>query len=93
MNEQKLIDEFEQEYRADKAIQWYLKQSFISNLLDNALKSQNIDRLYMIRFFIEDLTTNLRYEHEKFLYSNEDILIVYRGAKLNQKELRKLKDV
>ncbi|CAF4128050.1 unnamed protein product [Rotaria sp. Silwood2] len=91
LREQRLIDEFEREYRSEEAIRWYLEKSFISKLMTKGLRTQDIDQLHMIRFFIGDLTENIAREHQKFLLSNEQILTVYRGTKLTKKELKKLK--
>ncbi|CAF0777319.1 unnamed protein product [Rotaria sp. Silwood1] len=91
VREQRLIDEFEKEYRSEEAISWYLKQSFISKLMAKAFRTKNIDQLHMIRFFIGDLTENIAHEHQKIPLSNEQMLTVYRGAKLTKKDLKKLR--
>ncbi|CAF1019426.1 unnamed protein product [Rotaria sp. Silwood1] len=88
----KLINEFEENYQTQDAIHWYLKQSFISKLINKALKIEDIDFLYQFRFFINDLSQNLHDQHEKILLSNETILNVYRGMKLNKEEFNKLKE-
>jgi tetratricopeptide (TPR) repeat protein len=92
LREQRLIDQFEREYRTEEAIRWYSKQTFISKLITKALRNQDIDQLHTCCFFIIDLTENLSYEHQKILSSNEQILIVYRGAKLSKEELNKLRE-
>jgi hypothetical protein len=81
--EQKLIDDFEQNYRPDEAIQWYSKQSFVYKLINKALRSEDIDQLHTFRFFIGDLSESLIREHRKMVQSGEETLTVYRGAKLS----------
>ena len=85
------IDRFEHDYRAEEAIRWYCKQSFVYKLVNRVLRSEDIDQLYVFRFFIGDLSDNLAREHRKILLSDERTLIVYRGVKLDCKELEELK--
>ncbi|CAF1082646.1 unnamed protein product [Rotaria sordida] len=90
--EMKTIYEFERYYQSKDAIFWYSKQSFIYKLINKALRIEDIDLLYKFRFFISDLSENLRYEHEKILLSQEKIFDVYRGIKLTREEFNKLKE-
>ncbi|CAF4814250.1 unnamed protein product [Rotaria sp. Silwood1] len=87
-----LIHQFEQNYLSKDALLWYSKQSFIYKLVNKALRTKDIDLLYMFRFFIEDLSKNLQHEHEKILLSNENTLNVYRGVKFDKEEFNKLKE-
>jgi tetratricopeptide (TPR) repeat protein len=88
----KLIDEFERDYRPEDAIRWYTKQSFVYKLVNKALRSEDIDQLHTFRFFIGDLSESLAREHEKILSSEEEILTVYRGVKLDREEFDQLKE-
>ncbi|CAF2976076.1 unnamed protein product [Rotaria sp. Silwood2] len=90
--EMKSIYEFEQNYESKDAIFWYSKQSFIYKLINKALRIQDIDLLYELRFFIVDFSRNLQREHENILLSKERFLHVYRGIKLNKQEYNKLKE-
>ena len=87
-----LIDQFEREYRSEDAIRWYSKQSFVYKLVNKALRTEDLDQLQTFRFFVGDLSKNLAYEQEKILLSNETILTVYRGVKLDKEEFEKLKE-
>ncbi|CAF4830426.1 unnamed protein product [Rotaria sp. Silwood1] len=87
-----LIHQFEQNYLSKDVLLWYSKQSFIYKLVNKALRTKDIDLLYMFRFFIEDLSKNLQHEHEKILLSNENTLNVYRGVKFDKEEFNKLKE-
>lgn len=75
------IDDFEQNYTADRAIWWYTRPSFLYRLLNKALRVQNIDRIYNFRFFIRDLHQQLS-EHQ-----SSATLRVYRGQLMTKKEL------
>ncbi|CAF4587027.1 unnamed protein product [Rotaria socialis] len=88
----KLIEEFEKTYRSEYALLWYSKQSFIYKLINKALRTEDVDLLYIFRFFIGDLSTALQQEHEKILSSKGKILNVYRGTKLDKEEFENLKE-
>ncbi|CAF3747438.1 unnamed protein product [Rotaria sp. Silwood1] len=92
ITELKLIDQFEREYRPEDAIHWYSMQSFVYKMINKALRSEDLDQLQTFRFFIGDLSQNLAREHQKILLSNEKILTVYRGTKLDREEFERLKE-
>ena len=87
----KLIDKFEEKYRSEDAIRWYSEQSFVYKLVNKALRTGDYNQLHRFRYFIGDLSNGLEKEHEKILSSNEEILTVYRGAKLHKEEFEQLK--
>ena len=84
------IQDFEQHYRPEEAIRWYSKQSFVYQLVNKALRTEDIDQLYVFRFFICDLSKSLKEEHVNMLSSSEEMLTVYRGGKLEREEFDKL---
>jgi tetratricopeptide (TPR) repeat protein len=92
VKELKLIDEFDREYQSENAIRWYSKQSFAYKLINQALRTEDIDLLYIFRFFIGDLSDSLRREHEKILSSTQTIITTYRGVKLDKEEFDKLNE-
>ena len=53
------IDEFEQSYNPTRALRWYTRQSFLFRVLNKALRVQNLDLLFLLRFFITDLQQQL----------------------------------
>ncbi|CAF1365984.1 unnamed protein product [Didymodactylos carnosus] len=82
----KLIDEFELEYKPQHAIRWYTRQSFIYKLINKALCTEDIQQLYTFRFFIIDLCTSIKRE----AMAEQRRIILYRGLKLSNDELKKL---
>lgn len=58
--ELKNIHEFYQDYSADDALRWYIKPSFLYQELNKALRTQNIDLLFLFRFFIRNLGRQLK---------------------------------
>jgi hypothetical protein len=65
-------------------------ESFIYQLVNKTLRTEDIDQLYIFRFIICDLSKSLKQEHQNMLSSNGDILTVCRGGKLNKEEFEKL---
>ncbi|CAF3117210.1 unnamed protein product [Rotaria socialis] len=90
--EMEFIDAFENNYRSEYAIGWYLKRSFLYKLINKALRTHDIDFLCMFRFFIDDLTENLQREHKKSLSLKDKMLDVYRGVKFRKEEFDNLKE-
>ncbi|CAF1177402.1 unnamed protein product [Rotaria sordida] len=88
-HELKNIDEFQSTYKSDKAIQWYTDECFLYKLLNKALRTEDIELLYIFRFFIIDLCAAL--EKERLLPKGETILTLYRGTQISNEELEKLK--
>jgi hypothetical protein len=81
-----IINEFEKNYAPFRAIWWYTRQSFLYRLLNKALRVQNIDLIYLFRFFIRDL-------HNQLLTCQCPMIIhVYRGQLMVQEELDILKN-
>ena len=58
-NELRVIDEFDEDYSPKRSLWWYTRNSFLSRILNKALREQNIDLLYRFRFSISDLQYQL----------------------------------
>jgi tetratricopeptide (TPR) repeat protein len=84
--ELKIIDEFEQTYTPELAIWWYTRDSFLSRLLNKALRTQNIDVLFLFQFFIVDIRKQL----EKLRRTSR--IIAYRSHLMSRDELNKLRN-
>ena len=78
------VNEFERDYSSNRSILWYTKQTFLYKLLNKALRVQNIDLLYLLRFFIIDLEQHL----EKNRCSSS--VHVYRGQWMSKEEIAML---
>ncbi len=94
--EEKLIEEFENEYRPEEAIWWYSRPTFLFSTLNKALRESDYEVLLALRFFINDLYRQLKAEHEKFLDSHSNnadpILKVYRGQSISIDGLRYIRE-
>jgi hypothetical protein len=81
-----IIEEFEKGYLPNRSLWWYTRESFLYRLLNKALRTQDIDILFLFRFFIHDI-----YKQLQELQSSEFIR-VYRGQLISNDELQTLKD-
>lgn len=88
-----IIDEFQKFYNGTNAIWWYTRESCFYYLLNKALRIQNIDILFIFRFFIKDLFNELTREHRKLKQSssNEQFNRVFRGQVISTDELSRMK--
>ncbi|UJR18513.1 hypothetical protein I4U23_005420 [Adineta vaga] len=92
------INDFEANYKADKAIWWYTRDSFVYRIINRALRTQNIDIIFKFRYFITDLYTHLLELHKEFLESlppiesdNDKVYLdVYRGQAISPDELNNI---
>jgi hypothetical protein len=98
------IDEFEEYYDACNAIFWYTRDIFLYRLLNKALREQDIDTLYSLRYFIKDLHLQLKERHASQQHtptttgtgevttsddSDSVIETVYRGQLMSNEEFDK----
>jgi tetratricopeptide (TPR) repeat protein len=83
------IDEFARTYTEKDTIRWYTKQCFIYRLCNKALRTEDIELLYIFRYYIQDLCKYLSLEYKTFQSKeiNQPILTLYRGLKLTKDEL------
>ncbi|CAF1012567.1 unnamed protein product [Didymodactylos carnosus] len=92
MKELKSIEQFEQEYRPEHAIHWYIKKSFLDKIINKALRNRDMNQLHLLLFFIKDLPESLAHEHKRFFLSGEKSFSVYRGVKLSSDQLDELRE-
>lgn len=87
----KVIDDFDKNYHPDNCIDWYTKETFVYRLLNKALRTGDVEQLYMFRFYITDLSKKLAEEHEKMKNQPEKILTFYRGTGITKTEAEKIR--
>jgi tetratricopeptide (TPR) repeat protein len=94
------IDQFEEYYDACNAIFWYTRDTFLYRLLNQALRNQEFDTLYSLRYFIKDLHFQLiKRRASQFLQliqfatvsdvTDPSIPTVYRGQLMTNEEFNK----
>ncbi|CAF1289559.1 unnamed protein product [Rotaria magnacalcarata] len=80
------LNEFEEHYSSDRAVWWYTRESPLYRILNKALRVQNTELLFLLRFFIHDLQQQL----EKNKGSSS--VCVYRAQLMSKDELQRLKN-
>ena len=87
----RLIEEFQRNYKADDAIRWYTGQPFLYRHVNKALRTEDLDQLYIFRFFISDLCKSLLQEFQ-FIKEYEPRVTLYRGTRITIEECQRLKE-
>ncbi|CAF0845836.1 unnamed protein product [Adineta steineri] len=88
--ELKLIADFEKNYDCNSSVKWYSKELFIYSTLNTALRTQDIDIIVKMGFFIRDLHRQI----VQLQSSTTNIIpsTVYRGQRMLSTEFEKLKN-
>ncbi|CAF4910727.1 unnamed protein product [Rotaria sp. Silwood1] len=76
-------------YTIDSAIEWYTANAFVYQLVNKALRTEDIELLYLFRSYIIDLRSQLEQEHKQI--SSTEVFIVVRGQTMSTEEFEKLK--
>ena len=94
-SEMNKIEQFENECSPANCIHWYTRDCFLYRLLNQAVRTENIDEILKFRYFIRQMTEQLSVLHKDYvemLRSLEfDSMTVYRGQTISAKELQKLR--
>lgn len=81
------VADFEATYSSDKAIYWFTRDSFLYRILNKSLRTENLEYIFKLRFFIVDL-------HQQLckLCSTQNIgpLTVYRGQTFSRQEFNSI---
>jgi tetratricopeptide (TPR) repeat protein len=92
MNELAKIDRFDQTYSANTALEWYTRDCFVYRLVNKALRTENIDNIFLYRFFIGDLYRQLSHMHTQYISAvKSSTLTLYRGQLVSTTELENIK--
>ncbi|CAF1214450.1 unnamed protein product [Adineta steineri] len=89
--ELQLINEFECDYRPQKAIWWYTRECFTYKMLNQALRLMDADIMINMGFFLCDVHQQIQhlYEQQISIYGTEPF-VVYRGQGLIKPDFEKL---
>ena len=88
--EMKKIEQFELTYTKDKAIEWYTRDAFVYRLVNKAFRTEDFELLYVFRFFIIDLCSQLEQEWRHVCTERPEKFILYRGQRMFTEEFNKL---
>ena len=81
-----ILQEFEENYSSNQAIWWYTRESFLYKILNKALRTENINLLFLFRFFLQDIEVQLQANQ----YPSS--IRVYRCQSISNEELESLKN-
>jgi tetratricopeptide (TPR) repeat protein len=59
-NELHMLSEFEKKYSSDRALWWYLQDSFLYKILNYSLESQDIHNLFLFRKILRDINYQMQ---------------------------------
>lgn len=85
------IDKFEKDYREEDCIYWYTKNTFVYKLINRALRTEDIEQLYVFRYYIGDLSAQLLKRFQSLKNGRKKQIVLYRGTVVNTKELERFK--
>ncbi|CAF1330090.1 unnamed protein product [Adineta steineri] len=92
--EKKNIEDLRQNYQSSKALEYYTGASFLFRLLNQALRTENIDLIFVFRSFLTDMYNQLQQLYVKQFINNttSSSLTLFRGQSMNVKEFNVIKD-
>ena len=99
---QKMIDFFRQnypthcqfidKYESRTALDWYINNSFLQQLVNQQLNTFNINHLYQMRYYLSDLCESIYQQRQQTIQSNQEDFIVYHSMKLSEHEFNYMKN-
>lgn len=84
-----LIDQFDRDYHIHSPIWWYSKETFIYSILNRAFRTQEINTILIMGFFVQDLHRQIKHLYETWS-DKPDLMVVYRGQGMLNIEFEKL---
>ena len=87
--ELQIIDEFEQDYHIHTPIWWYTRECFTYQLLNRALRIQDVEVIIKMGFFLRDVHRHLQELHSKL--DRNQLITVYRGKTMSNDEFNEIR--
>ena len=87
--ELKIIEEFEQNYHQHSPVWWYTRNCFITSMVNRAFQFQDIEILYRMGFFIQDLYQQL----ERLQQTNKIPSTVYKIHHVSTEDFEKMRNI
>ncbi|CAF2515239.1 unnamed protein product [Rotaria sp. Silwood2] len=89
------IDNFENTYHSNAAVQWYTRDSFVWRAINQALRSSNADAMFKLRYILTDIYAHLdecyRQLYRSFRISKAETF--YRGQLMSREEFDLFKEL
>ncbi|CAF1055743.1 unnamed protein product [Rotaria magnacalcarata] len=92
-NEEELdfIKNFAEDYRKHSPVYWYTHPGFIHSMVNQALRTHEVDTIIKMGFFIQDLHEEISKLHTKQVNNHDkQSFVVYRGQGLSMEEFENL---
>ncbi|CAF0948581.1 unnamed protein product [Adineta ricciae] len=91
IEEQRVIGEFEHNYRPDKALWWYTRECFTYKMLNQALRTLDGEVIINMGFFLHDLHKQIQQLHQAQVSNyKRQPFVVYRGQRLSKTDFDQL---
>ncbi|CAM4903311.1 unnamed protein product [Rotaria socialis] len=91
-SDKKIMMEFDTAYKPEKAIHWYTRETCVYKILNKALRTQNMDKIFPFAPFIRDINKQLSDEHKLWVEKQKTSSItVHRGQLISKDEVTLLK--
>ncbi|CAF1467396.1 unnamed protein product [Adineta steineri] len=86
------IEKLEHDYYDQRPIWWYTSQRFLYSMLNQALRSMDVDIILRMGFFINDLHRDIQRLHSEQFHGEQSdkTFTVYRGQCLSKKDFTEL---
>ena len=85
------INQFIENYHQDECIKWYTRETFVYKMINKALRTEDIDQLYIFRYYIADLSKQIAERCKMMKNADEKKITLYRGVLITTNELEILK--
>ena len=94
-----IIKEFERDYKREKAVWWYTRESSLYKILNKALREQSIDTIFAFRFFLTELSLQVKQLYRSYVDQLElsrrnrndtNTINVYRGQVIAKEEFEQM---
>ncbi|CAF1273304.1 unnamed protein product [Didymodactylos carnosus] len=85
------IAECDKTYKPKDAINWYTRTSFMYRTLNTTCRTQNIECMFQLRYYMNDLNQQITNEFQELKDVIDERYIFYRGKVMYLEELEELK--
>ncbi|CAF1239805.1 unnamed protein product [Adineta steineri] len=91
-NELKNVNQLQKTYKNNISIWWYTWDAFLYRMLNQALRSMNVDMIVRMGFFIKDLHRDIQRLHSKQFDDHQSgrTFTVYRGQGLSKEDFTEM---
>lgn len=90
-NQLNAIEEFEENYSLHSPIWWYTKEFFLYSMLNRALRTQDLETIIKMAFFIQDLHQQISKIHnDNYQTTTTSTKVIYLGQSMSNIDFEKI---